>query len=85
MTRRNTTRYQYYKNNFGIIQQRYNYGKVLMHDLRCLVSFQVDIVAPASKDLFIIVLMVHICGCKLILCLNLAEHLSQLYYTKLLF
>ena len=56
-----------------------------MHDLRCLVSFQVDIVAPASKDLFIIVLMVHICGCKLILCLNLAEHLSQLYYTKLLF
>ena len=43
-----------YKTNFALIQPLLNYGKILKHDLRCSVSFQVDIFAPASKDLVIL-------------------------------
>ena len=41
------SRDQYYKTIFDIIQ---NYGKILMHCMRCSVSFQVYIFVLATKD-----------------------------------
>ena len=48
---------QYYKNNFAVYQ-----SKILVH---FSVSFQMDIFAPASKDLVIFLLLVAICRCEL--------------------
>ena len=36
--------------NLAIILQQFNYGNILMHFVRCSVSFQVDIFVLASKD-----------------------------------
>ena len=42
--------HQYYKTIFAIIELLYIYGKILVHCVRCSVSFQVDIFVLANKD-----------------------------------
>ena len=54
---------QYYKTIFAVIELPKNYGKILMHFVKCSVSFQVDIFVLVTKD-YTIILMVQINSSK---------------------
>ena len=43
--------HQYYKTIFAIIELLYIYGKILVHCVRCSVSFQVDIFVLDGENL----------------------------------
>ena len=46
------------KTNFVVMQLPLNYGNILIHDMMCSVSFQVNIFSPAYKDLVISILVI---------------------------
>ena len=55
---KNEIRDQYYKTIFAVIKLPENYAKILMHRVRCSVSFQLDI------GICTFILMVQIYRCK---------------------